>query len=84
MCLAQCCPWLLGVGMMVAGQAGRTLRTLTASSLSVPDLQSAQPGTLNTRTSTGVSMYMYVHSKGAEGLKKGSYEEDIVREGVSS
>ena len=29
-------------------------------------------------------MYMYVHSKGAEGLKKGSYEEDIVREGVSS
>ena len=46
MCLEQCCPWLLGVGMMVAGQAGRTLRTLTASSLSVPDLQSAQPGTV--------------------------------------
>ena len=61
--------------MMVAGQAGRTLRTLTASSLSVPDLQSAQPGTVISDSQHqdihwGLNVHVYVHSKGVEGLKR--------------
>ena len=70
MCLEQCCPWLLGLGMMVAGQAGRTLRTDSLQPLSARSPVSTARHSQHQDIHWGLNVHVYVHSKGAEGLKR--------------